>query len=109
MRCFQLLVASKILRCTFPFSVNLNELERRFFRIWLRRCESVSMIGGSVFSVSISKRRFFASEIGLKVVSTNDEISLKRREETLAVINPDSIFDKSRISLMSWIKSSPQE
>ncbi len=35
-----------------------------------------------------------ASEIGLKVVSTNEVISENRTGEILAEINPDSILDK---------------
>ncbi len=59
------------------------------------------MMSGKCGSFSMVNFRFLLSEICLKVVSTNEAISLKRTLMKSAEIYPDSIFERSRMSLIS--------
>ncbi len=99
----------KICSLTLPFSVNLKAFDKRFLRIWFKRCISVSINSGRSSCSSTSNFRFLASDIGLNVDSANAMISLKLTGITSAAITPDSILERSRISLINWIRSSPHE
>ncbi len=58
---------------------------------------------------SMPKRRFFDSATWLKVRSTKACSSAKRSSPTSTTTVPDSIFDRSRMSLMRLSRSLPDE
>ncbi len=94
---------------TWPCAVNLNALESRFLRICCSRLESVVNARGSAESMSTWNARFFESATCRNVRSmlSLSEANVISSASTVTV--PDSIFDKSRMSLMSVSRSVPAE
>ena len=94
-RCSRLqpLSARPICTCTVPRSVNLNALASRFFRIWRRRCGSVTMTVGAVGATSIEKPRPFASR---DVLELAHEVVAELARSATSVI---SAVDRARLDL----------
>ncbi len=101
-------VAGRMRSVAEPFSVNLKALARRFFRTCCRRLVSVWMVLGRAGSVSMWKSRWRDSATCLNVRATSSVRSAKVRSPTSTVTVPDSIFDRSRMSLISTRRSWPE-
>src|SRR5438876_739529 len=96
-------------RATRPRSVNLKALESRLRRICWRRFESVRNAFGSFGSSVIARSSAFDSATGRNVRSRYSSRSAKVRSPTSTVTVPDSILARSRMSLMSFRRSFPEE
>ncbi len=92
---------------TPPVSVNLKALDSRFLMICCSRLSSVYMACGSSGSTSIVKSSFLFWAIWAKVRS----IWSRRPENDISPMSrvtvPDSIFDRSRMSLIRPSRSEP--
>ena len=92
---------------TLPCSVNLNAFESRFFSTCCKRFESVTRLRVSAGSVVTSKssRRFSAScRNGRAIISSR---LAKNTSSASTETVPDSIFERSRMSLIRFSKSVP--
>ena len=95
-------------RRTVPCRVNLKALASRFFSTCFSRVASVRMVSGSPGAMSIENSRPFSCAICRKVRSRSARRSSKRAGAMCsAVIAPDSIFARSRISLIRFKRSVP--
>ncbi len=92
---------------TAPFSVNLKALDRRFRTTCCRRLSSVHIEGGRSGSTSIEKLSSLSSATWLKVRSIRSRRSEKNISPMSSVTVPDSILDRSRMSLISDSRSDP--
>ena len=94
-------------RCTPPCSVNLNALDNRFLSTCCRRFESVTRLRVRCGSDCTSKlsRRFSAScRNGRATMSSR---LAKKTSSASTETVPDSIFDRSRMSLIRFSRSVP--
>ncbi|MNV80096.1 hypothetical protein D3C71_1736770 [compost metagenome] len=92
---------------TEPFSVNLSALDSRFFSTWPRRKASVSIeaaTSGATVAVSV---RPFSCASGRRGSISPCSARAMFTVSTSTVAWPDSILDKSRMSLMSASRSLP--
>ena len=103
----QPLGATPMWSCTFPSEVNLKAFDSRLRRICWMRFESVSNATGRSGSSSTSKSSFLESAIGRNEAWTSSWMSLNRTWLTSTDIVPDSILDRSRMSLMRPSRSVP--
>ena len=94
-------------RVTLPFSVNLNAFANRFFKICCNRCWSVKIAFEAPRRRSTENANPLALATGSKFFSTNSRTCAMRTRLFSISINPDSILDRSRISLISCSRSSP--
>ena len=94
-------------RVTAPCAVNLNALDKRLRTTCWSRFSSVRMVAGSASSNSTWNARPFSDASWRKVRS----ICCLRPESGMSPISietvPDSIFDRSRMSLMRLSRSVP--
>jgi hypothetical protein len=105
----QPVTTSSMVSVTLPWWVNLKALDSRFFRICCRRLMSVTIAVGSCTPVWIRKSTFLASATWRKVRSTYSCRSDRRSSLTSTATVPDSILDRSRMSLISISRSLPDE
>ncbi len=105
---FQPSVATSIRRVTRPRSVNLNALESRFLSTCCRRRPSVWIAAGRPGTGSTSNCSPLMSAIWRKVPSTNLRSSANVTAPTSICIVPDSILDRSRMSLIRSSRSEPE-
>ncbi len=105
---FQPLAAGDTASFTPPSAVNLKALDSRFFKTCCRRFESVMMLRPArlaEISTSNCSLRFSAScRNGRAIISSK---LLKYTSSASTETVPDSIFDRSRISLMRFNRSVP--
>ena len=90
-----------------PTSVNLKAFESRLFRICCNRCSSVTMVGARCRSMSTRNPRPFSCAIGPKACSTTELTFWRATSAACTSILPASIFDRSRMSLMSDSRELP--
>ena len=95
------------LSLTSPAAVNLKALDSRFLMICCSRLSSVYMAAGRAGSRSIRKPSFLSWAIWAKVRSIWSRRESKRVSPMSRVTVPDSIFDRSRMSLISPSRSEP--
>ena len=92
---------------TWPTMVNFTALPTRFSRIWRSRVGSLRIVRGSGISNVTSNASFFSWARG----RTNDVTSPTTRHGSHStdstVIRPASIFDRSRMSLITASRCSP--
>src|SRR5581483_8230340 len=105
--CDQPDLTGSIFSVTPPCSVNLNALPRRFLRICCSRIGSVRSVGGRLCARSISKPSPLSCATCRKLRSIRSRTSPNAISLRFSVIIPDSIFDRSRMSLMSVSRSTP--
>ena len=101
------LSAAETERRTPPCSVNLKALDSRFFSTCCRRFESVTMPRvrwGSVCTSKLSRRFSASCRKGLPIMSRR---LAKKTSSASTETVPDSIFDRSRISLIRFKRSVP--
>ena len=91
-----------------PSLVNFSAFENRLRMIWKIRWWSLKIVNGAPGSTSTVKRRCLASAIGRKLRSMLATNSSSGMFSYSTVIRPASIFDKSRMSLISANKSLPE-
>ena len=99
--------AATTLSCTPPRSVNLNAFDSRFLSTCCSRLESVMMVrpsAGSRSTLNESCRVSASWRNGLPTASSRLE---NRSSSASTVTVPDSIFDRSRISLIRFNRSVP--
>src|SRR5688572_18485603 len=94
-----------MLRRTPPCSVNLKALDNRFFRICCRRLESVIMLRSSRGSTWVSKVSLRLSASWRNGRATMSSRLLKNTSSASTETVPDSILDRSRMSVMRLSRS----
>ena len=104
---FQPEVAWETLSFTPPCSVNLKALESRFFSTCCRRLESVTMVWVRSGSIATSKDSRRLSASWRKGRATAPTRAVKTTSSASMLTVPDSIFDRSRMSLISFCRSVP--
>ncbi len=92
---------------TPPSGVNFSAFARRLRKTCLRRFSSVAMSGGTPSAVMISSESPFSSARCRNERSTYSSRSSKPTGLASTTIVPDSIFARSRISLISERRSAP--
>ncbi len=102
-------VTRAISRSTRPWSVNLNAFESMFLMTCWRRLLSVTIERGSAGSTAIENPTPFASATCRNVRSKNSWSSAKRTSPASMTTVPDSIFERSRMSLIRLRRSFPAE
>ncbi len=105
----QPVAAGATLIVTCPCAVNLNAFDKRFFKICCSRFGSVVIARGSDGSNSTWNGRLFESAMCRKLRSTESRSEVKPISSASTVTVPDSIFDKSKMSVMRFSKSEPEE
>ena len=98
-----------MLTVTLPRSVNLKAFESRFLRTWCNRVPSVTMERGRDESSAIAKASPFSSATARKVRSRASRTSAKATSAASTDVVPDSILERSRMSLISVSRSTPLE
>ena len=93
---------------TRPLRVNLNAFERRFFSTCCRRCGSVSTVPGTAGEME-TENPIPSASVGRNIRSSAAATSRSATGRTSTCSFPDSIFDRSRIWLMSANRSCPLE
>ncbi len=101
-------MAGKMRRVTEPASVNLKALASRFLSTCCSRLASVCMPRGRPGSTSMVNCRFRDSATWRKLRSTYSVMSWKLTSPTSTDTVPDSIFERSRMSLMRVSRSWPE-
>ena len=99
--------ARLIRKLTCPCDVNLKALDSRFFNTCCRRLISVTMPRGSCGSISMWNANWRASATWRKLRSTASRTFTNGTCSGSTVTVPDSILDRSRMSLIRFIKSAP--
>ncbi len=94
---------------TEPRSVNLIAFDSRLLRICPSRCGSVSMRSGVPGSIRAVSARPFSRAIGAMVSSSASTVLATRTGRGSTCIVPASIFERSRMSLISARRSWPVE
>ena len=94
---------------TFPLSVNLKALLSRLLRICCSRCGSVGMDFGIRGSSSMVKASLVTSATCRNVRSSSGSISDTGQSLISSATVPDSIFEMSRMSLISFRRSLPDD
>ena len=95
-------------KSTAPCSVNLKELESRFFNTWSNRASSVKITAGASSSRTRAKPIFFCSARGLKGASSETSILSRVISSGLISIRPASILERSSTSLIRLSRSAPE-
>ena len=90
-----------------PCEVNLNAFESRFFNTCCSRFESVRTLRPRLASTCISNERPRLSASCLKVRPPVSSRLEKKTSSASTVTVPDSIFDRSRMSVMRFNRSVP--
>ncbi len=94
---------------TEPWCVNLNALESRFLMICCSRLTSVTSDFGSGCSMSIAEVEVLGlGEVAEAPLDERCRSSMRTSLTSTATV-PDSIFDRSRMSLISISRSLPDE
>ena len=98
-------------RATSPRSVNLNALESRFFRIWRRRCGSVTIVAGQPRRRARRRTpRPCAVGDGLELCAACCRAARRARASLISSWTvSDSTLARSRMSLSSFSRSLPEE
>ena len=94
---------------TWPCEVNLKAFDSRFFRICCRRFGSLVNDRGRVLSMSMWKPRLLDSARWWNERSTVSRSAWNVMSSASTVTVPDSIFERSRMSLISVNRSVPAE
>ena len=102
-------VAMPTLTCTCPCDVNLTAFESRFLRICCSRFGSLTIDRGRSGARRTLNGRFFASATCRKLRSIVSRRPANVMSSTSTVTVPDSIFDRSRMSLIRCSRSDPDE
>ena len=92
---------------TPPFSVNLNALDSKFFKTCCRRFESVTRLRirfGSIFTSKFSRRFSASCRNGRAIMSSK---LAKKTSSAWTDTVPDSIFERSRMSVIKFKRSVP--
>ena len=92
---------------TSPLSVNLSALESRFFRIWPRRCPSVFRCEGTSSPMPNESASPFCFACGSSVLTSPSTAAASGMFSRCTSTLPASIFERSRMSLMSVSRSLP--
>ena len=99
--------AGAICSVTRPRSVNLSAFESRFLSTCCRRFGSVCSSGGRFGARSTVKLSRLVSATGRNVRSSSSRTAVKSTGPASTVTVPDSIFARSRMSLISVRRSLP--
>ena len=99
--------AAKTLSCTPPRSVNLNAFDSRFLSTCWSRLESVMRVRPSAGSRSTLNESCRVSASWRNGLPTASSRLVNRSSSASTVTVPDSIFDRSRISLIRFNRSVP--
>ncbi len=94
---------------TWPCAVNLKAFDSRFLRIWFSRFGSDVNARGRLPSMSTWNARFFdsATEWNVRLTASRREANVISSASTVTV--PDSILERSRMSLINVSRSAPAE
>ncbi len=92
---------------TAPLSVNLSALDSRFLSTWPRRCGSVSKPAGVSGATVVVSSRPFSCATGRNGSTSACSVRAMLTGSTSTVACPDSIFARSRMSLISASRSLP--
>ena len=90
-----------------PLSVNLMALPTRLITIWRSRLESPRTISGTSGATSHSNSSPFSSARTANVFSVDSKLSRRLKSSASRSIFPASIFEKSRMSLITVSRESP--
>ena len=102
------LAAILIVSLTYPSSVNFTALLRRLIRICRILNESPYSIFGRSASISNTRSTFFSERRERNIIPKSLNMDIGSYSPSKSSIFPDSIFDKSRISLIIPRRALPE-